>query len=63
MWNGCQLEIINSGQTQTALKTDEGKVIQIPNQELSNLVRTGAIQIVPDSETKNKEMELLSRFC
>ena len=43
LWNGCQLETINSGQTQTASLTDESKVIQIFNQELSNLVRTGAI--------------------
>ena len=59
LWNGCQLEIINSGQTQTALKTDEGKVIQIPNQELSNLVKTNAIQLIAPPKTKTKKMEQL----
>ena len=44
LWNGSQLEIINLGQTQTAFLTDEGKVIQIPNQELLNLVKTGSIR-------------------
>ena len=59
LWNGCQLEIINPGQTQTALKTNEGKVIQILNQELSNLVRTGAVSIVADDESKTKQMKQL----
>lgn len=59
LWNGCQLEIINSGQTQTALKTDESKVIQIFNQELSNLVRTGAISVIASPETKTKEIKQL----
>jgi hypothetical protein len=59
LWNGCQLEIINSGQTQTASLTDEGKVIQILNQELLNLVGTGAIQVIALQESKAKEMKLL----
>ena len=59
LWNGCQLEIINSGQTQTASLTDKGKVIQIFNQELSNLVRTGAISVVALQETKTKQMKQL----
>ncbi len=59
LWNGCQLEIINYGQTQTALKTDEGKVIQIFNQELSNLVRTDAISVIASTETKTKKMKQL----
>ena len=59
LWNGCQLEIINPGQTQTALKTDEGKIIQILNQELSNLVRTGAISVVASDESQTKQMKQL----
>jgi transposase InsO family protein/transposase len=59
LWNGRQIEIINPGQTQTASLTDEGKVIQIPNQELSNLVRTGAISVVAFDESKTKQMKQL----
>ena len=51
LWNGCCLEIINPGQNQTALLTGEGKVIQIPNQELLNLVKTGAITHQGSSKT------------
>ncbi|MDJ0576321.1 MAG: hypothetical protein QNJ65_14270 [Xenococcaceae cyanobacterium MO_234.B1] len=59
LWNGSQLEIINPGPTQTALLTGEGKVIQIPNQELLNLVKTGAIQPNPSSKTNANKMEQL----
>ena len=59
LWNGCQLEIVNPGQTQTALKTDEGKVIQILNQELSNLVKTGAISVTAPDKSKTKQMKKL----
>ncbi len=59
MWNGCQLEIINPGQNQTALLTGEGKVIQIPNQELLNLVKTGVIKPLGSSKTTTNKMEQL----
>ncbi len=59
LWNGSQLEIINPGQTKTALLTGEGKVIQIPNTELLNLVKTGAIQPNPSSKTTANKMEQL----
>ena len=59
LWNGCQLEIINPGQNQTALLTGEGKVIQIPNQELLNLVKTGAIKPLASSKNTTNKMEQL----
>ncbi len=59
LWNGCQLEIINPGQNQTALLTGEGKVIQIPNQELLNLVKTGAIKPLVSSLTATNKIEQL----
>ena len=59
LWNGCCLEIINPGQNQTALLTGEGKVIQIPNQELLNLVKTGAITPLGSSKTTTSLMEQL----
>ncbi|MGK7895591.1 MAG: Mu transposase C-terminal domain-containing protein [Xenococcus sp. (in: cyanobacteria)] len=59
LWNGCCLEIINPGQNQTALLTGEGKVIQIPNQELLNLVKTGAITHQGSSKTTTSLMEQL----
>ena len=59
LWNGCQLEIINPGQNQTALLTGEGKVIQIPNQELLNLVKTGAIKALVSSLSATNKIEQL----
>ncbi len=59
MWNGRTLEVINPGQTQTALTTDSDKVIQIPNQELSDLVKSGAIQVIATDTEAEKIKQIL----
>ena len=57
VWNGRTLEVINPGQTQTALTTDEDKVIQIPHQELSDLVKSGAIQVITANDTETEKIK------
>ena len=57
VWNGRRLEVINPGQTQTALTTDEDKIIQIPNQELSDLVKSGAIQVITATDTEAEKIK------
>jgi putative transposase len=60
LWNGRYLEIVNKGETHTAFISEESKVIQIPNQELSNLITTGEITSV-DSDSDTKIDRLLAK--
>ena len=57
IWDNRQLEIINPGQTETALKTEENKIIFLDNQELSNLVKDGIIQIITVANTEREKIK------
>jgi putative transposase len=60
LWNGRYLKIINIGETHTAFLSEESKVIQIPNQELSNLITTGEITCVDlNSDTSETKIDRL----
>lgn len=56
LWNGTAWQIVNVGETTTALIGETKKIIQLPNTELSELIRRGDFNIVGDLLRDNDEI-------